>query len=51
MPSLLKLPLQQDRDAVMILHMGGVFGDNAATLDRFRQNYAKLSQSVKTASC
>lgn len=45
--SLLKLPPQQDRDAVMILHMGGVFGDKAATLDRFRQNYAKLSQSVK----
>ncbi|KAK4230298.1 putative UV-damage endonuclease [Podospora fimiseda] len=47
MLSLLKLPEQQDRDAVMILHMGGVFGDKAATLDRFRQNYAKLSTSIK----
>lgn len=47
MLSLLKLPPQQDRDAVMILHMGGVFGDKAATLDRFRENYAKLSPSVK----
>lgn len=45
--SLLKMPPQQDRDAVMILHLGGVFGDKAATLDRFRENYAKLSQGVK----
>jgi UV DNA damage endonuclease len=44
---LLKLPPQQDRDAVMILHMGGVFGDKQATLDRFRQNYANLSQDIK----
>ncbi|KAI9930555.1 UV-damage endonuclease [Aspergillus wentii] len=44
---LLKLPPQQDRDAVMILHMGGVFGDKEATLDRFRENYKKLSQDVK----
>lgn len=47
MLSLLKLPEQMDRDAVMILHIGGMFGDKAATLDRFRENYAKLSQSVK----
>ncbi|KAM0328829.1 hypothetical protein ACHAQA_005245 [Verticillium albo-atrum] len=45
--TLLKLPEQQDRDAVMILHMGGTYGDKAATLDRFRTNYAKLSPSVK----
>ncbi|KAI9810684.1 MAG: UV-damage endonuclease [Pycnora praestabilis] len=45
--SLLKLPPQQDRDAVMILHMGGAFGDKAATLDRFRENYKTLSQGVK----
>lgn len=31
----------------MILHMGGTFGDKAATLDRFRENYATLSPSVK----
>ena len=47
MLSLLRLPEQQNRDAVMILHMGGVYGDKAATLDRFRKNYAKLSPSVK----
>ncbi|KAL1305081.1 hypothetical protein AAFC00_002015 [Neodothiora populina] len=47
MLSLLKLPEQANRDAVMILHMGGMFGDKGATLDRFRENYAKLSQSVK----
>ncbi|KAL8996050.1 MAG: hypothetical protein Q9169_004362 [Polycauliona sp. 2 TL-2023] len=47
MLSLLKLPPQQDRDAVMILHLGGVFGDKEATLNRFRENYAKLPQGVK----
>ena len=47
MLDLLKLPPQQDRDAVMILHLGGVFGDKPATLDRFRENYAKLPDSVK----
>ena len=45
--SLLKLPPQQDRDAVMILHLGGVFGDREATLDRFRTNYARLSPGIK----
>ncbi|KAM0522875.1 hypothetical protein ACHAP9_004208 [Verticillium nonalfalfae] len=45
--TLLHLPEQQDRDAVMILHMGGTYGDKAATLDRFRTNYATLSPSVK----
>ncbi|KAL8780639.1 MAG: hypothetical protein Q9213_006375 [Squamulea squamosa] len=47
MLSLLKLPPQQDRDAVMILHLGGVFGDKEATLARFRENYATLPQGVK----
>ncbi|KAK7697455.1 UV-damage endonuclease [Diaporthe eres] len=48
--SLLKLPPQQDRDAIMILHMGGTFaeaGGKPATLDRFRQNYVLLSDSIK----
>ncbi|KAI1760190.1 UV-endonuclease UvdE [Hypoxylon sp. FL1150] len=44
---LLRLPEQLDKDAVMILHMGGVFGDKAATLDRFRSNYAQLPATVK----
>jgi len=47
MLSLLKLPLQQDRDAVMILHMGGTFGDQKATISRFRSNYQTLSPSIK----
>ena len=47
MLSLLKLPPQQDRDAVMILHLGGVFGDKEETLDRFRANYKTLPQGVK----
>lgn len=45
--TLLKLPEQENKDAVLILHMGGMFGDKGETLDRFRTNYAKLSQSVK----
>jgi UV DNA damage endonuclease len=45
--SLLKLPPQENRDAVMILHMGGTFGDKATTLDRFRANYQGLSLSIK----
>ncbi|KAK3325103.1 UV-endonuclease UvdE-domain-containing protein [Apodospora peruviana] len=48
MLSLLRLPEQQNRDAVMIIHMGGVYGDKAATLDRFWDNYTKLlSDSIK----
>ncbi|KAI0849170.1 UV-endonuclease UvdE [Daldinia vernicosa] len=47
MLTLLRLPEQLDKDAVMILHMGGVFGDKEATLDRFRENYGKLSPGVK----
>ena len=31
----------------MILHLGGVFGDKEATLNRFRENYAKLPANVK----
>lgn len=47
MLSLLKLPPQLNRDAVMILHMGGAFGDKQATLERFRKNYKRLSQDIK----
>jgi UV DNA damage endonuclease len=47
MLQLLRLPPQQNRDAVMILHMGGVFGDKEATLVRFRENYKLLSQDIK----
>ncbi|KAF8476942.1 UV-endonuclease UvdE-domain-containing protein [Kalaharituber pfeilii] len=39
MLSFLGLEGQADRDAVMIIHMGGVFGDKAATLQRFKENY------------
>jgi UV DNA damage endonuclease len=48
MLTLLRLPPQQNRDAVMILHMGGIFGDKAATLARFKDNYTKrLTPSIK----
>lgn len=45
--SLLKLPEQANRDAVMIIHMGGTFGSKEETLQRFRTNYARLSPSIK----
>jgi len=45
--SLLKLPEQMDRDAVMILHLGGVYGDKGETLKRFKENYKLLPQGVK----
>jgi len=48
MLTLLRLPPQQNRDAVMILHMGGVFGDKAATVARFKDNYTRrLTPSMK----
>ncbi|EEP79753.1 UV-damage endonuclease [Uncinocarpus reesii 1704] len=45
--SLLNLPTQQDRDAVMILHMGGSFGDKPATLKRFEEVYKTISKDIK----
>ncbi|KAH8805204.1 UV-endonuclease UVE-1 [Xylogone sp. PMI_703] len=45
--NLLKLPEQQDRDAVMIIHLGGTFGDKVATIERFKANYLGLSDSIK----
>ncbi|KAI5859505.1 UV-endonuclease UvdE-domain-containing protein [Durotheca rogersii] len=47
MLSLLQLPAQLDRDAVMVLHMGGTYGNKAATLARFRRNYAALPPGVR----
>ncbi|KIW98190.1 UV damage endonuclease UvdE [Cladophialophora bantiana CBS 173.52] len=47
MLDLLELPPQLNRDAVMILHMGGVFGDKAVTIARFKENYVKLRQGIK----
>lgn len=31
----------------MVLHLGGVFGDKQATVERFKENYKGLSQSIK----
>ena len=36
-----------DQDSVMIIHMGGTFGDKTATLQRFRENYTKLPENIK----
>lgn len=48
MLGLLGLKGQADKDAVMILHLGGVFGDKGETLSRFRKNYTSLlSDEVK----
>lgn len=45
---LLGLKGQTNRDAVIVLHMGGVFGDKKTTLGRFRENYTTLlSDDIK----
>ena len=37
-----------DQDSVMIIHMGGVYGDKASALERFKKNYTeKVSEKVK----
>ncbi|ORY73221.1 UV-endonuclease UvdE-domain-containing protein [Leucosporidium creatinivorum] len=36
-----------DKDSVMIIHGGGVYGDKKAALARFKENYEKLSEGVK----
>lgn len=38
---------QADRDAVILLHMGGSFEGKTETLERFRKNYVSLSQDIK----
>ncbi|KAK0282352.1 hypothetical protein LTR91_009058 [Friedmanniomyces endolithicus] len=45
--SLLKLPSQANKDAVMILHMGGIFDGKPGVLSRFAANYARLSPSIQ----
>ncbi|KAL1915833.1 uncharacterized protein VTP21DRAFT_6221 [Calcarisporiella thermophila] len=34
-------------DSIMIIHMGGVYGDKAATIRRFEQNYSRLPPHIK----
>ncbi|KAI5115036.1 hypothetical protein M0805_005324 [Coniferiporia weirii] len=36
-----------DQDSIMIIHMGGMYGDKLATLERFKENYTKLPENVK----
>ncbi|KAI7899362.1 UV-endonuclease UvdE-domain-containing protein [Cokeromyces recurvatus] len=36
-----------DQDSVMIIHMGGVYGDKEAALARFEKEYLKLPEHIK----
>ena len=36
-----------DGDSVMVTHVGGVYGDKRASLDRFTENYQKLTRHIK----
>ncbi|KAM0751997.1 UV-endonuclease UvdE [Meredithblackwellia eburnea MCA 4105] len=36
-----------DKDSVMIIHGGGVYGDKASALERFKTNFARLSANVQ----
>lgn len=42
------LQLMADRDATMTLHVGGVYGDKAAALDRFARNVERLSDAARS---
>lgn len=35
-----------DQDSVMIIHMGGVYGDKESTLERFKTNFRRLKENV-----
>ncbi|CAO3688925.1 unnamed protein product [Umbelopsis vinacea] len=43
MLDLMKLP----PDSIMIIHMGGTYGDKESALQRFRENYKKLPKQIK----
>jgi len=45
MRGLLKLPEQLDRDAAMVLHLGGTLGNKAVAIKRFKTDYVGLSAS------
>ncbi|KAG1051340.1 hypothetical protein G6F43_006444 [Rhizopus delemar] len=36
-----------DKDSIMIIHMGGVYGDKEAAIARFEQEYVNLPENVK----
>ncbi|KAG2203481.1 hypothetical protein INT47_008208 [Mucor saturninus] len=36
-----------DQDSIMIIHMGGVYGDRDAALARFEEEYIKLPENIK----
>lgn len=39
--------MQQGPDAVVVLHVGGVYGDKQAALERFATNFARLSEPAR----
>lgn len=39
--------LDLDRKSKIILHIGGVYGEKESAIERFEENYSKLSQDIK----
>lgn len=39
--------LTKSKDATMVLHVGGVYGDKKSALERFVQQYLRLDESIK----
>lgn len=39
--------LNLDRTSKIILHIGGAYGDKRQAIERFKENYSKLDQSIK----
>lgn len=42
-----RMGLGEEKDSVMIIHGGGMYGDKVKALQRFRDNYLKLPKAIQ----